>query len=414
MRQLSTVSLSISLVACVAFADEAPAPTDPRYPPMVQESDADDSLGIYIVPMRGQIGTDILPELYEPIIEDIKKTDPDMVIIKIDSHDWKDIDEETVDIMTGGGQPGQEDASAVQLKPMADIREAFARELPDIKQVCYVEDAMSAASLLALSWEDLYLDPDADFGGAVIVWVNWAFPVSGDSQKYGKYLRATMGDVRGLVQYGGWDEPDRRAFVQAFVVPEAKASCTWRGREAIWFGHGGGDIPVDDRAEKPRKITMAFLQNPPTITLDGEAAEQLLVADGIAESETFVEDILASLGYRRYHIVGDATDPVETHRAKWSAAADRAKAAFQKYGRMRGSGTIWQLQAALKSLQSYISAIRVSKAVKTRMQIERLPTNPLQLQMMLEEIKEAIRVLSGNARGGGGRGGGPQGGGGGM
>ncbi|MDP6986728.1 MAG: hypothetical protein QGG74_01665, partial [Phycisphaerales bacterium] len=373
----------------------------------------EDSLSVYIVPMRGQVGTDILPELYEPIIEDIKAEDPDMVIIKIDSHDWKDIDDEVVDIMNQSGRPGREDISTVQLKPMAEIREAFAQELPDVEQVCYVEDAMSAASLLALSWEELYMDPDADFGGAVIVWVQWLFPVAGDPQKYGKYTRATMGDVRGLVQFGGWDTPDRRAFIQAFVIPEAMASTTWRGREAIWFDHTGGEFPVDERGELPRKISWEFLQNPPTITLTGREAEQLLVADGTAESETFVQDILASLGYRRYHIVGTASEPVEKHRKKWSAAADRAKASFRKYGRMAQGGAIWQIQAAVKALQSYMSAIRSNKAVKTRMQIEGLPTDRIKLEIMLEDLKERIRQLSGNGRrggrGGGGAGGGPGG-----
>jgi hypothetical protein len=411
MRPLQMMSLSSCLTTCYALADEPPAALESRYPPLVQVSDADDSLAVYIVPMRGQIGTDILPELYEPIIEDIKKASPDMVIIKVDSHDFKDIDDEVVDIMNGTGQPGREDMSSVQLKPMAEIREAFAQELPDVEQVCYVEDAMGAASLLALSWEQLYIDPDADFGGAVIVWVQWAYPVSGDSQKYGKYLRATMGDVFGLVQAGGWSTPERKAFIDAFVVPEAAASSTWRGRDAIWFDHTGGDIPIDDGGERPRKLSLAWLRNPPTINLDGRTAEQFLVADGTAESDVFVEGILASLGYRRYHIVGDATAPVEKHRKKWAAAADRARAALQKYGRMRGGPAMYQLQAALKSLQSYMSAIRVSKAVKTRMQLEGLPTDRTELEMMLADLKEAIRALNDNGRGGGGGGRGGGGGG---
>jgi hypothetical protein len=399
---------------CFAPANAADEDATSRYPVLVQQSDDKDSLSVYIVPMRGQVGTDILPELYEPIIEDIKAINPDMLIIKMDSHDWKDIDDEVVDIMEGTGQPGRSDGSSVQLKPMAEIREAFQQELPEVRQVCYVEDAMSAASLLALSWEDLYMDPDAHFGGAAIVWAQWAYPVSGDPQKYGKYLRATMGDVRGLVQFGGWDEPDRRAFVQAFVVPEATASATWRGREAIWFGHDGGDISVDSQGERPRKISRQWLQNPPTINLDGRTAEQFLVCDGTAESENYIEGILASLGYRRYHIVGDASDVVETHRRKWRSSADRARAAFMKYGRMRGGGAMYQLQTALKSLQLYMSAIRMSKAVKTRMQLEGLPTDKMQLDNLLADLKELIRNFSnaGGGAGGGGGGGGGFGGGG--
>jgi len=410
MRRHVLLGLSICVMAAAVCAGDLP---ESRYPPLVQESDGDDSLGIYIVPMRGQIGTDILPELYESIIEDIKEASPDMVIIKMDSHDFKDIDDEVVDIMNDTGQPGRENWSTVQLKPMAEIREAFTQELPGVEQVCFVEDAMGAASLLALSWDKLYIDPEAHLGGAVIVWVQWAFAVSGDSQKYGKYLRATMGDVFALVQSGGWSTPERKAFIYAFVVPEAAASATWRGRDAIWFNHGGGDITIDDGGERPRKISQQWLQNPPTINLDGRTAEQLLVVDGTADSTDYVRGILASLGHRRYHIVGDATGPVEKHRKKWGASADRAREAFQKYGRMRGGPAMYQMQAALKSLQSYMAAVRVSKAVKTRMQLEGFPANQLQLEIMLADLKEAIRTLK-DGGGGGGRGGGGGGGGGGF
>ena len=408
LQSMATILAGLGAVAVCGFAagQEAPPTPDNRYPTLVQESDSEDSVGIYIVPMRGQVGTDILPELYEPIIEDIKEADPDMVIIKIDSHDWKDIDDEIVDIMKNTGQPNRSDASSVQLKPMAEIREAFYRELPEIEQVCYVEDAMSAASLLALSWDDLYMDPEAHFGGAAIVWAQRAYPVSGDPQKYGKYLRATMGDVRGLVQYGGWDEPDRRAFVQAFVVPEAVASTTWRGREAIWHRHTGGDFSVDEQGERPRKISQQWLQNPPTINLHGRTAEQLLVVDGTAHRDTYVKDILAPLGYRRYHIVGDATDKVEKHRTDWRSTADRARTAYRKYGRMLAGGARWQLQAALKSLQMYMAAVRGSKAVKTRMQLEGMPVDRMRLEQMLADLKERIRNGGGGAGGGGGGGGG--------
>ena len=70
---------------------------------------------------------------------------------------------------------------------------------------------------------------------------------------------------------------------------------------------------------------------------------------------------------------------------------------------------MYQLQAALKAISSYISTIKNDKAVKTRMQLEGLPTRELQLDMMREALKETIRRRK-QGGGGGGRGGGGGGG----
>ena len=396
------------IFACSALAlaavPPASAQSDGRYPDLVQEADSDDAIAIYIVPMRGQVGTDILLELYEPIIEHIKEIKPDMVVLHLDSHDYKDVDDEVVDIMENTGRPGQSDGSYPSLKPMAELRQAFHDELGDIEQVCYVEDAQSVASLLALSWETVYIDPDGELGGAVVPWMWMAAPVMKDSQKYGKYLRAIMGDVRGLVQYGGWDNANKREFIRAMVVPEAMATTTWRGREAIWYRDKRGDFMVDQINELPSKPELQQLLQA-TINLSGEQAEALLVVKGTASPDRFVKDILAQLGHRRYRIVGNASEKVEAHRASWRKTAKRARDNFMLFRRMGQGQYMYQLQAALKAIGSYISAIKNDKAVKTRMQLERLPTNSLDLEMMREQLKDTIRRRK-QGGGGGGRGGG--------
>ena len=405
-RQLMMIFAS-SAVA-LAAVHTAVAQSDGRYPDLVQEANSDDAIAVYIVPIRGQVGTDILPELYEPIIEDIKEIKPDMIVFHIDSHDYKNIDDEIVDIMENTGRPGESDGSYPALKPMAELRQAFYDELGDIEQVCYVEDAQSVASLLALSWKTIYIDPEADLGGAVLVWTRSAAPVMNDSQKYGKYLRAMMGDVRGVTQYGGWDHADRREFIQALVVPEAMASTTWRGREAIWYRDSRGDFVVDPINELPSKPNIQSLLQA-TINLTGERAEELLVVDGTASPDRFVKDILAQLGHRRYQVVGNATEQVEAHRAAWRKTAKRARDNFMLFGRMSQGDYMYQLQAAMKAISSYISTIKNDKAVKTRMQLEGLPTRELQLDMMREALKETIRRRK-QGGGGGGRGGGGGGG----
>ena len=352
---------------------------------------------LYIVPMRGQVGTDIRPEVYEDIIEDIKVKKPDTIVIVIESHDEKDVDDYIIDIMDDSGMPDQDDQSSPQIKDTIKLRRMFAEELGDFRQVCWVKNAYSSASLLALSWPDMYMTKDAELGRAWIVWYRYAAPVLKDPDKYGKYLDAVFGDIEGLVSYGGWLDKDKLPFVEAMVIPERVLSTSWVGREAKWFNDLGGVFPIDSTAEyDPRMVTK----------FTGQMAEEFMVADGIAES---YDDLVALLNARSYEIVGDASGVVEAHRKDWRQLAAQAREAWKTFARFQGSGERYQLAAAAKALKKYISIIKRDKAVMLRMGVERRsPTNLTQLEIMLKQIEKRLKG------GGGGGGGGRPGGGGGL
>ena len=42
---------------------------------------------VYVIPMTGQMGTDIHPSIYEDVIKDVQKTDPDIVIFRLKAAD---------------------------------------------------------------------------------------------------------------------------------------------------------------------------------------------------------------------------------------------------------------------------------------------------------------------------------------
>jgi hypothetical protein len=46
---------------------------------------------IYLVPMRGQMGTDIHRSIYEKVVEDIKLVKPDVVVYELNSKDFPDL-----------------------------------------------------------------------------------------------------------------------------------------------------------------------------------------------------------------------------------------------------------------------------------------------------------------------------------
>ncbi len=361
----------------------------------VRERKGQSAERLYIVPMRGQVGTDIRPEVYEDIVEDIKVKKPDTIVIVIESHDEKDVDNYTIDIMDNTGMPDRADQSAVEIKDTIKLRRMFAEELGDFRQVCWVKNAYSSASLLALSWPDMYMTKDAELGRAWIVWALWAAPVLKDPDKYGKYLDAFFGDIEGLVSYGGWLHKDKIAFIEAMVIPEKVLSTSWVGREAKWFGDLGGLFPLDSTAEYDPRMVIKFT---------GQMAEEFMVADGLAES---YDDLVALLNARSFEIVGDATSVVEDHRTSWRRLAEQAREAWKTFSRFQGSGERYQLGAAVKALKKYISIIKRDKAVMLRMKIERKsPTNLTQLEIMLKQIEKRLKGGGGGGGGGGGRPGG--------
>ena len=155
--------LTSALVALLAASSDT---ATSRYPAIVQESSSDDALKVFVVPMKGQVGTDIHLDLYKKITPQIKESDPDLVIFHINSHDLKNVDADVEYDIMEGENPNPRDASPPDLSALRDLRIHLRDELDGIPQICYVEDAYSLASLLALSWEDFYIAPDADFGGA--------------------------------------------------------------------------------------------------------------------------------------------------------------------------------------------------------------------------------------------------------
>ena len=349
---------------------------------------------LYIVPMRGQVGTDIRSDVYEDIIEDIKVKQPDTIVVLIESHDERDIDAYEIDIMEEKGMPDRGDESVADMKDLVKLRRMFAEDLGDIRQVCWVKNAYSVASLLALSWPELYMTREAEFGNGWKAWFRSAMAAGDDPDKYGKYIDAAFGDVEGLVMYGGWLESDRLPFVEAFVIPEKALSTSWIGREAKWYGDLSGELILDSNREKdPRMV----------LKLDGERAEEFMIADGLADS---YEDLVALWNVKSYEIVGDASKVIEDHRSGWQREYKQAMAAFMTYSRFRNAGEVYRLASALKGIKKYIAIIKRNSAVMMRMRLEgRAPTNMTQLDIMVKQLEDRIRMINSGGRPGGGGGG---------
>lgn len=351
----------------------------------------------YVVPFKGQIGTDITARIYEEIIEDIKQQRPDVVILELTSSDIEDVfSEGAVDIIEGEYKP--QERNDWDKKNMQDIRLMFNDDLPrDIEQVIWVKNAVGSSSVLAMAWPDMYMSPDAKLGG-MDAYVRMYRNAAGDAHVAAKFGDAAFGWLKGITDYGiDPDDPNesRDKLIEAMAKPEKKLSVSWMGRKPWWRATTNGDKIID-----PSDKAAAMLE--------AWQCEDFCLSDGTAET---LDDLAVLLGERQYQVVeGIAAELVQKHHEDWRAAWEKAMKAYSDFqmwmGRVNGPNAMGNLRKAESSLRRLLVLVKKWPEVQAKMRI-----TPVQLEILLERLKEQRKN---GGRGGGGNSGRGGGGGGGL
>ena len=338
----------------------------------------------YIMPMKGRMGLDVNSEVYTNMVDDIRAQDPDIMVIEMDCSDLEDV---------GFYGLTQEERSINGSTALDDYRELvrlFRHELDDVPQVLWIKNSQGISSVVALSWGDMYMAPEAEFSGANKAAANF-MPVQSDENMFGKFREAYMGWLKGFAENGKYD----LVLVDAMVLPEFVLSATWKGREVEWSTDRSGHVIVDDNDEA-------------TIYFNAKNAEDLRISDGTAET---LDDLALLLGVREYRVVdGKADDIFEKHRENWRrtfAAAEQEMRDYEKYlGWASGEDTVKFLGRAKTSLEKVLAAINRYKSVEIRFAMAGV--SQFALETEIEVLKERIRAArnSGNFSGGGSGGGG--------
>ncbi len=76
------------------FATSRPdrdTPTQSRFGRVRPEDESLDLPGLYVIPMKGQLGTDIHPSIYEKVVEDIRAHQPDLLVFVMNCKDVDDL-----------------------------------------------------------------------------------------------------------------------------------------------------------------------------------------------------------------------------------------------------------------------------------------------------------------------------------
>ena len=349
-------------------------------------SDAEDVPSFYMVPMKGQMGTDITALIYKELIEDIRQVNPDVIIIQMESADYAD----TFATALGEVEPGE--ISRPEFDDYKEIVNIFHDDLGNYRQVVWVQDAVGIASTMALSWEELYMTPDARLGGMRMVLELTGADKWSDDDLRAKMMAAWMGSAKSLLEYGGY----AYELADAMMWAPYKLSASFKGREVVWSLKEDGEFVVDNDDEETAEFTAV-------------AAENLLISDGTADT---LDDLALLLGFREYRVFDEyAKEVVSGYRKDWRTAYSNTEAWFKDYqqylGWASGDDALAYLSKAKRSIERIIRAMEQYPPVELRWK-EQHGTTKFELEMLVEQLKQQIRALRqrGGDRGGGGRRGG--------
>jgi hypothetical protein len=365
-----------------AKAEEDEKPTK-RYGKTYTEEEKLALPTIYVVPMRGQMGTDIAKDLYEEVIEDIKQVRPDVIVFELNSKNFPDL-------MVPQVQDPRDSFGFLDIEGYRELVNNFHDQLSDIRQVVWVKDSVGLSSLLALSWPELYMTPEARLAGLRNVIDATGADKWSDPDVRAKMSAAWSAFVKAFLEYGGYSAE----LADAMLWPEVVLYASFMGREVVW-SHDGGEFIVDDDDEK-------------TVGFRAKVAEDLLISDGTVEN---LDDLAFLLGYREYNEVGGhGQEIVNDYIADWHKLFNQTKVWYQDYqqhmGWATGADTIRYLGKAKSELEKIIRAMERYEAVEHRWQRD-LGISKFQLETQVEQMKEQLQALkSGRGANIGGRGGG--------
>ena len=389
MRKLSVfIYLSLCMLATSAIAL---TPQENVWSDSVIETE-DDGIAVLIIPMHGQMHTDIQHELYQSMVDRIKDADPDLILIELLSRDFKN---EFHTLMGWDRSHGRRlNFNSYDAEDMVKIAEVFHLPLAEFPQVVWVEDSAGSSTVLALSWANLYMSDDAYLHST---YLSSDFNNINAEDTRGKIREFRMIHTKTLAEFAGRDH----ALLRAFADPDVPLSGSWEGKDVVWADNTDGELILDKGVDYMPHLSATI-------------AAEVSISKGNVTSRN---DVLLSEGIRVYHLVGeDITEELNAHPVKWRKDFLRAEKMLrdgEQYGGWaRGDDTAKYLRKQLAEYNKLVKLLEKSSAVaksigrKHRISIKTL-------EQWIEEIEEQLEQLKNGGRGRGGGGGGPIGGGGG-
>ncbi len=373
---------------------EAPAP-EPKRPKRAVETSSTSAPGtawgrsrgpadderlpaFYIVPMRGQMGTDIHPSIFEEVAEQIREYKPDVLIFKLDSKDYED------SFAAALGAVDLRELNRPDFDEYKDLVNIFRDDLRDIRQIMWIQDSVGIGSSVAMAWDELYMTSDARLGGMRAFMTMTGADKWSDDDVRAKMMAAWMGSAKSLLDYGGYSHE----LADAMILAKHKLSASFRGREVVWSLTDEGEYLVDNDEEA-------------TANFRAKLAEDLAISDGTVDT---LDDLAFLLGYREYRVLNEEEDsPALDYIEDWRRTFENSKTwwgdYYQHKGWASGEEALKWLGRAKNDVAKIIRAMERYKAVEIRWRTD-LGTTKQQLEILVEQLREQIRALKESGRGG--------------
>ncbi len=370
-------------------APQASASSRSNIPEPIFDSKGNKLPVVAVIPIRGQVGTDISVSVYQKMIPTLKSVQPDLVLFKVDSDD-----NQTVGYWN---EPLKDEAGVDDFRVLNKIAEVWHDEfetkvyesmdtMPEV--ACWVKNSNGPSTFLALSFCDIYMHPDAKLGG--LSKSSRMFDgAKNDPDKYSKFRLAVMSKLKGVLAQGrgscGGMSP-LEALLEAMVAKEEFLRIEWVGREVKWMNGMGDAGYVVDASE------MA------TTELTAKTANDFLVAQG---EYTELDDILFSRGLPEAQVVSEPFDDVyQRVMDEWRKAFEGLEDDVQSLRDVQqGIGVDSarrRLSEQIRLLNRIIRVIKRYDQVKIRAMVLGLSVE--QLEVQLEELERQLRELRQNER----------------
>lgn len=408
---LGAVLCATAALNAAAFAQPEEPDDEPEMPkfeepikPKADPNNASDTNAakVYIIELRGEFGRDCSPTPLARAIDEARKMQADYIVVRIDC-DYKLRGQATQDFNAAGGA-----ADAYDTEKAAEMATMLTDRIRDDpkwekkpKLVMWIRKALGPACFFPWVSHDIYYTPDALHGG--IGYLDRLFGGTGDYVVREKQRSLRMARAKGLAEKGGYDA----RIITAMSRNDYVLSVNYVGGKPEYHEDlSGEEILTDGGNEENGRMDkmedVVRYRGNDVLTLNAEKALKLGISKGTVGT---IDDLIFDLGIaRNYKVLDGKANKIfsewsrEVHKAekdlgdKWRefnmTPIEGDTPDKRNQGRSKRIAILNQMKLLVKKYGEALNPRAV-----------RAPTNEADLNSMIEQLQQQIRLDKPRPRG---------------
>ncbi len=365
---MQTITLTTFLAAGTALAVAGSAAT---------AADSGALPRVYIVPLDGQLGTDIHPMALDEVIADAKAAKPDLIIFRLNS-----TDKDNNDYLQNDDRSEMSMFDDDQARRMIKSLKEGLREFP---QVCWVQDCVGFGFILAFAWPDMYVSNGGRLWGPTYEQIarRQQHPDQEVQRKFREAMNAITG---GFIQAGGYDG----YMAECLLRPEKVCSVDFTGRDGLVWRDDTKGMYVLDSNDKD------------LLRFSADTAEEIGLADGMVSSDPDegLKDLLFLRGVREFETIDSGTAIVTGYIEDWRKEFEKAQEFLKDAQQPESGDALKEITRQRGLYDKVLKIIERYEAVQRRLGI-----NPVELKSRIGQLDEQRKQLQKQKKDGSGSGG---------